>query len=109
MDEEDFTLIVPKATKPLQAPELQKALTLEQYRSYTHWVQSTQNTSNRIIDPFGLYPRIHFLAGSQAEDVTKAVTGSPGKCEILGSHKSVIEAVKSFEGIQGQTWLCLNS
>ena len=28
-DEEDFTLIVAKAMKPLQAPELQKALTIE--------------------------------------------------------------------------------
>ena len=28
-DEEDFTLIVTKAMKPLQVPELQKALTLE--------------------------------------------------------------------------------
>jgi len=28
-DEEDFTLVVPKAMKPLQALELQKAFTLE--------------------------------------------------------------------------------
>ena len=105
IEEEDFTLIVPKGMKPLQAPELQKALTLEQYRSYSHCVYSAQITSNRIIGPSGIYARIHFLAGSQVEDVTKAVfygycgnvTGSPGNREILGLHKSFIEAVKKFQ------------
>jgi len=103
-DEEDFTLTTPKAMKPLQVLELQRALTLEQYRSYTRWVYSTQNTCNRIVDPSWIYPRIHFLVGSQPEDVTKAVfygccgsvTGSPGNRKILGLHESIIEAVKKF-------------
>jgi len=90
--------------KPFQAPEIQKAFSMEQYSSYTYWVYTAHNDANRIIDPSGIYPRIHFLAGSNTDDVTKVVTygfcgsitSSPGNREILGLHKSIIEAVKKF-------------
>jgi len=77
---------------------------MEQYASYTHWVYSPQNTNSQIVDTSGIYPRIHFLARSNTDDVTKAViygfcgsiTCSPGNREILGMHKSIIEAAKKF-------------
>ena len=77
---------------------------MEQYASYTHWVYSAQNTNSQIVDTYGIYPRFHFLAGSNTDDVTKAViygfcgsiTCSPGNREILGMHKSIIEAAKKF-------------
>jgi len=104
ISEEEFNLIVLKALKPLQAPFMQKALTLEQYSSYTSWVYFAHNTNSRIIDTYGKYPRIHFLAGSDTQEVTRAViygycgsiTSSPGNHEILGMHKSTVEAVKKF-------------
>jgi len=97
-------LIAPKALKPLQAPAMQKVLTLEQYSSYTSRAYTTQNTNSQIIDTSGIYPRIHFLAGSNSEDVTKSViygycgsiTSSFGNREILEMHKSIIGAVKNF-------------
>ena len=103
-EEDDFTVIVPKVYKPLQGPAITQALTMEQYVSYTNWVYSAQSTNSQIIDTSGIYPRIHFLAGSNTDDVTKAVihgycgsiTCTPGNREILGMHKSVIEAVKKF-------------
>jgi hypothetical protein len=103
-DQENFTLVVPKAQKPLQEPAMQQALTLEQYRSYSQWVYTTQNTNSWFIEFSGKYPRIHFLAGSSPDDVNRAVfygycgsiTSSPGNREIIGLHKSIIEAVKKF-------------
>jgi len=83
IDEEDFTVILPDAMKPLQVLELQKVLTLEQYCFYTYWVYSAQNTSIKIIDPSGIYPRIHFLAGREAEDVTKCFLWLLWKCYWL--------------------------
>jgi len=52
-----------------------------------------------------MYPRIHFLAGSDPEEVSQAVmyrfcgstTSSPGNQEILSLNKSLIEAVKKFK------------
>jgi len=35
-EEDDFTVIVPKAYKPLQEPAMERTLTLEQYSSYTN-------------------------------------------------------------------------
>ena len=103
-EEDDFTVIVPKVYKPLQGPAITQALTMEQYVSYTNWVYSAQSTNSQIIDTSGIYPRIHFLAGSNTDDVTKAVihgycgsiTCTPGNREILGMHKAVIEAAKKF-------------
>jgi len=60
-DEEEFTLIVPKALKPLQTPFMQKALTLEQYSSYASWVYFAQNTDRRIIDTYGNILEFIFL------------------------------------------------
>jgi len=56
------------------------------------------------MDTSGIYPRIHFLTGSDTDVVTRAViydycgniTSSPGNSEILGIHKFIIEAVKKF-------------
>ena len=85
---------------------------MEQHRSYTHWVYTAQSTNSQIIDTSGVFPRIHFLAGSSEADVTQAfihgycgsIFSSPGNREILGLNKFIIEAVKSFEKVSGQTW-----
>jgi len=56
------------------------------------YIQPKTPLTGSIIDPSGIYPRVHFLAGSEADDLTKAffyshcgsVTGSLGNHEILG-------------------------
>jgi len=102
-EEDDFTIVVPKVYKPLQGPAMKKALTMEQYGSYTNLVYSAQDTNSQVIGTSGIYPRIHFLAGSNTDEVTRAViygycgiTSSLGNCEIPEMHKSIIEAVKKF-------------
>jgi len=82
-EEDDFTVIVPKVYKPLQEPQIKRALTMEEHRSYTHWVYTAQNTNSQIIDTSGVFPRIHFLAGSNEADVTQAV--NHGYCGSITS------------------------
>ena len=55
-EEDEFTLVMPKASKPMTEPAIQKALMIEHYRSYTHWVYSAQSTNNLMIDTSGMYP-----------------------------------------------------
>ena len=45
-EDDEFTLILPKAMKPLQELVMKKALTMEQYSSYTNWVYSAQTTNS---------------------------------------------------------------
>ena len=83
---DDFVPILSKATKALSHHAIHEACTLEHYRSYVQWVYTAQTNESRIIDTSGIYPRIHFLAGSQPEDVAQAfnygfcgsITSSPG-------------------------------
>ena len=85
IEEDEFTLVLSKTFKPLQEPAMKKALTMEQYSSYINWVYSAQNTNIQVIDTSGIYPRIHFLAGSTTDEVRaviygycRSITSSPG-------------------------------
>jgi len=68
------------------------------------WVYTAHTTDSRIIDTSGIYPRFHFLAGSQPKEVAQAftygfcgsITSSPENREIIHLNKSLIEAVKKF-------------
>jgi len=101
---DDFVPIHSKATKALKKQAIHEACTLEHYSSYVHWLYTTRTTDSRIINTFRIYPRIHFLAGSDPEEVSQAVmygfcgsiTISPGNREILSLNKSLIEAIKKF-------------
>jgi len=98
--------LFPSSQRPaaLKKQAIHEACTLEHYSSYVHWVYTTQTTDSRIIHTSGIYPWIHFLAGSDPEEVSQAViygfcgriTSSPGNREILNLNKSLIEAVKKF-------------
>jgi len=102
--EDDFVPILSKATKALKKQAIHEACTLKHYSSYVHWVYMARTTDSRIIDTSGIYPRVHFLAGSDPKEVSQAVmyrfcgsiTSSPGNGEILNRNKSLIEAVKKF-------------
>ena len=102
--EDAFIPTLSKATKALKQQAIHEACTLEHYNSYVQWVYTAQTINSRIIDTSGIYPRIHFLAGSQPEEVAQAftygfcgsITSSPGNREILHLNKSLIEAVKKF-------------
>jgi len=52
---------------------MKKVLTMDQYNSYTNWVYSPQDTSSQVVDTSGIYPRIHLFAGSNTDEVTRAV------------------------------------
>jgi len=101
---DDFIPILSKATKALKQQAIHEACTLEHYSSYVQSVYTAQTTDSRIIDTSVIYPRIHFLAGSQPQEVARAftygfcgsTTSSPGNREILHLNKSLIEAVKKF-------------
>ena len=102
--DDDFIPILAKTTKALTKQAIHEACTLEHYSSYVHWVYTAQTNESRIIDTSGIYPRIHFLAGSPPEEVAQAftygfcgsITSSPGNREILHLNKSLVEAVKKF-------------
>jgi len=102
--DDDFVPVLSKATKALKKQVIHEACTLKHYSSYVHWVYTARTTDSRIIDTFGIYPGIHFLAGSDPEEVSQAVmygfcgsiTSFPGNREILNLNKSLIEAVKKF-------------
>jgi len=102
--EDDFIPILSKATKALKQQAIHEACTLEHYSSYVQWVYTAQTTDTRIIDTSEIYPRIHFLAGSQPKEVAQAftygfcgsITSSLGNKEILHLNKSLTEAVKKF-------------
>ena len=101
---DDFVPILSKATKALKKQAIHEACTLEHYSSYVHWVYTARTTDSCIVDTSRIYPRIHFLARSDPEEVSQAVlhgfcgsiTSSPGNREILNLDKSLIEAVKKF-------------
>ena len=69
---DDFVPILSKATKALSQHAIHEACTLDHYRSYVQWVYTARTNESRIIDTSGIYPRVHFLAGSQPEDVAQA-------------------------------------
>jgi len=102
--EDDFTLVLSKAAKALTKQAVHEGCTLEHYSSYVQWVYTAETNNSRIINTSGIHPRIHFLAGSQPEEVAqaftygfyKSITSSPGNREILHLNKSLIEAVKEF-------------
>jgi len=102
--DDDFAPFLSKATKALKKQAIHEACTLEHYSSYAHWVYTARTSDSRIVDTSEIYPRIHFLTGSDPEEVSQAVlygfcrsiTSSPGNREILNLNKSLIEAVKKF-------------
>jgi len=71
--DDDFVPVLSKATKALKKQAIYEACTLEHYSSYVRWVYTARTTDTRIVDTSGIYPGIHFLAGSDPEEVSQAV------------------------------------
>ena len=102
-EEEEFIVVQPRQTAVVSKDE-QSLLTMAQFSAYTKQVYTTHSTNSLLVEGTGKYPRLHFLAGSNADDVFKAftygycgsITSSPGNREILLLPRILIEAVKKF-------------
>ena len=102
-EEDEFIVVQPRQSAVLPKDE-QSLLTMAQFSAYTKQVYTTRSTNSLLVEGTGKYPRLHFLAGSNAEDVFKAftygfcgsITSSPGNREVILLPRVLIEAVKKF-------------
>ena len=90
---------------------IQEIFTKESYTSYSKWVYSTQANTSRIIDTYGIYPRTHFLVGTNSNDVIKAIVY--GYCgnqfsrqlkNYYDSTRPLLKPLKNFEKVLGLIW-----